>query len=237
MPAEYFPMTLGTKWIYKIDVGPAEPLYFEEVSWPLGNKHAVYATRGRYFRAAGDEKRTSFSLEMKIKQPATKQGPLEYPRGVELEILKDELGIFGEARQLYWAVANSGRYMAHLVVMHSPEEPGAPTGPWGHWGSEDGYSVRLLFFGERPGVQIGLGKDPMDKLLLEGVVQHPSFSTRGPLLHFRRSVEPNTKIKESPGYLDSGFTEDVWFAKGKGLIRLEQKVEGKTSMVWTLVEN
>jgi hypothetical protein len=34
--------------------------------------------------------------------------------------------------------------------------------------------------------------------------------------------------------LESPFREDLWFAQGKGLVRLVQTVNGETSMVWTL---
>jgi len=41
--------------------------------------------------------------------------------------------------------------------------------------------------------------------------------------------------EDETGYtLNKDFTEDTWFAKGIGLVRLEQKVEGKSSMTWIL---
>ena len=92
------------------------------------------------------------------------------------------------------------------------------------------------FLGERPGTQIGIGKDPKDKLLFHGVEDQVGFGEHGPLLHFLRSVEAPDKDDAESSELDRAFTEDYWFAKGKGLVRLEQKVEGKRSMVWTLVE-
>lgn len=37
---------------------------------------------------------------------------------------------------------------------------------------------------------------------------------------------------------DSGeeITEDMWFARHKGLVRLEQKVDGQKSMTWELAD-
>lgn len=95
--------------------------------------------------------------------------------------------------------------------------------------------MQIMFFAERPKIQVGIGKDPIDTLLFEGVE-----SCQGtPCLHFIRTVkggEMDPRVPDTPEsrYLGSGFTEDTWFAKGKGLIGLEQKVNGKTSMTWIL---
>ena len=97
--------------------------------------------------------------------------------------------------------------------------------------TDDGFAQQLLFFEQKPGVSIGFGDKPVDTLTYVGVEQSAPGYTSGPILHFRREVKDSDK-KES--VLDSGFTEDMWFAQGKGLVVLEQKVDGKTSMVWTL---
>jgi len=60
-----------------------------------------------------------------------------------------------------------------------------------------------------------------------------------PCLHFVRTVKGgkmDPRVPDTPEsrYLGNGFTEDTWFSKGKGLIALEQKVNGKTSMTWIL---
>jgi len=235
-PSDWFPTSAGTKWTYKIDVGEIEPLNYREVTWPLGNGRSItYSTRGRFRALLEDEARKTFVLEVRVKGSTTKQGPLEYPAGVELEIEKDELGIFEDAQQVFWAVAGSGRFMAHEVVTYSPDTPGAPTGAWGSWGQKEGYSMRLVFFAEKPGIEIGMGKEPRDTLLFTGVdTQVPQYEGI-PLLHFLRTVQPAQKEEgETMSYLDKGFTEDTWFAKEKGLVRLEQKVDGKTSIVCTL---
>lgn len=52
-------------------------------------------------------------------------------------------------------------------------------------------------------------------------------------LHFVRTVEPRDQIT---AYMHNGFIEDTWFAKGFGLVRLEQRINGKISMTWTLKE-
>lgn len=234
-PSDYFPTGVGAKWVYEIEVGEVDPLYYRETVWPVGEEDAwVYSTRGRFFLADGLQK--TFMLEMKVKGVAAKQGLLEYPIGVELEIEKDELGIFEGAKKVFWAVIPS-QFMAHEVVTYPSDMLGAPTSTWGAWGQEDGFSVRLVFFAEKPGVAISMGEEPKDKLLFVGVETHLPRYEGESLLYFLRTVEPaESEEGEAPSYLDNEFTEDTWFAKGKGLVRLEQRVNGETSMVWTLIQ-
>ena len=224
-PEEYFPTATGTRWEYDITLGEAEPLSFRTVSWPLGeDRAAIYATRG-LFRGTFSGESKEFKLVLRVKGPAEKQGPLQYPLSVELEIEKDELGVFEDATQIFWAITSSGRYMVTEVVTYPSDSPGAPSGSWGMWGQEEGAALRVFFFGERPGIAIGVGKDSPDKLLFDG--------PEGSQLHFVREVEAD---EDGEHYLSSGFTEDMWFEEGRGLVRLEQKVGGKASMTWELVE-
>lgn len=234
-PEDYFPTQVGLKWVYDITVGDTEPLCYNEISWPLGDKSVVYAYRGRFPPVVREGGRKRFSLIIRSKATAAKQGPLEYLQGVELEVVQDELGVFEDAKQVFWTISTGGRYMAHLVVTYDPmSTPVAPTGgPWGVWGQGDGYSMRLLFFGDRPGIQIGIGKEPTDDLLFDGPDANVEGYAGQVLLHFIRSVE-GTKGEESQSELGRAFTEEMWYAKGKGLVHLEQKVGGKTSMTWTL---
>ena len=128
-----------------------------------------------------------------------------------------------------FAASTSGRFMAHEVVTLDPSSAGAPRrNQWGTWGSEDGFTMKIYFFGASPGTQISLGET--DSLLFNGIAQVPGQSKKG--LHFTRKVRAP---KDADGsILSKAFTEDVWFVKGKGLVRLQQKVEGVVSMTWTL---
>lgn len=42
-PEDFFPTQVGLKWTYEISIGDAEPLRYNETSWPLGDKRVVYA--------------------------------------------------------------------------------------------------------------------------------------------------------------------------------------------------
>lgn len=235
-PRDYFPHQVGTEWQYDISTGPAEPLEYREVAWRVGNAVETIASRGRY-SSYFETKAHNFVLRMKVQAMVPEQGPLKYRDGVELAVLQDGLGIFENHHRIFWAVGTADRYMGNEIVTYPADSPGAPGmgGPWGGWGQEDGYSMRLVFFGDKPGIAIGLGAEAKDMIAFEGAESCDGV----PCLHFVRTVpdeKDDVKAPKSPSsdYLGRGFTEDCWFAKGKGLVRLEQKVNGRTSMTWTL---
>lgn len=240
-PADFFPTATGTYWRYEIEVsGQVTPLRYAEVSWPLGSRAVTYATRGvlyptdRLDEGLQQGEQRTFALEMRVKGPATEQGPLRYPQGVELAIDRDDLGVFSGSRQVFWAVGSSGRYMVNLVATYPPDSPGAPTGPFGTWGQEDGSAIRLIFFGDKPGIQISLVDSP-DQLLFEGLEAADGEEIE--CLTFLRTVEASEDMagpQTTP--LDKGFTEQMWFARGKGLVRLVQRVDGVQTMTWTLTK-
>ena len=97
--------------------------------------------------------------------------------------------------------------------------------------------MQIMLFADSPKTQAGIGQDPIDTLLFEGVESCQGAAC----LHFVRTVKGgkmDPRVPDTPEsrYLNNGFTEDTWFAKGRGLISLEQKVNGKTSMTWRLKE-
>lgn len=238
-PSDYFPTDTGTRWIYEIEKGEVDPLHYRVTRWPLRNgKVATTSTRGLFFRPPlGDRALKTFLLEMSVKGPASKQGPLMWPAGIELDIEKDELGFFEDAEQVFWAITFSGRFEVWTVVTYLPDTSTIVGGSWGSWGQEEGYSLRVVFFGEAPGTRIGIGEKSKDNLLFTGVDTEVPEYEGTPLIHFVRTVEPAEKEEgEDRSYHEKGFSEDMWFAKGKGLVRLEQKVDGEVSMTWTLME-
>jgi hypothetical protein len=239
-PSDFFPTAPGTRWAYEIELTDGlEPIRYEEVSWPVGGSKAVrYATRGFLGRLIGGRtvKLATYRLEMSVKGPATSQGPLQYPKGVELAIQEDEFGVFRDHKQVFWAVSESGRFMANLVVTYDPDlAPGAPGGPFGRWGQGDGSALRLILFADKPLTQIGIGEDPVDALLFLGTDANVPEHKGTECFHFVRTVKPaDNDAAKDRAHFQQGFSEDTWFARGKGLVRLEQKVNGKTSMVWRL---
>lgn len=237
-PIDYVPTKPGTVLAYKIKTGPAEPLQFNQVIWPEGDRASITSTRGRFFAVVLDstnEVKKTYFLTLRVKCLAEKQGGLSLPIGVELAVDKDDLGIYRDYKQVFLAANPRNRFMCREVVVYPPEKS-MRSGPWGSWGGEDGYSVRLVFFGDKPGIQIGFGEKPKDELLFEGIKSVPGLNARG--LHFLRTVKPAERKDgdKGSGYLDKGFEEDTYFVRGKGLVYLEQRVDGEISMTWTRVD-
>jgi hypothetical protein len=231
-------MKLGHKWAYRITIGETEPIKYAEVIRPLGSGMVVSAQRSRFLPLLGESPQRSFRLELSVKATAPAQGPLRYPEGVRIAVIKDELGVFEGVQDVFLAVSRSSRYEA-LLVTTFPPAPSSYPGSWGAWDAKSGHALRLLFFGERPYTQIGLGRDQKDALLFVGPESaSPVRGVSGPVLHFTRSVEPAEKRggDDSDGsILNQGFVEETYWGLGKGLIYLRQAIGGKTSMTWELV--
>lgn len=231
-PNSFFPAVAGTKWTYQITIGEAEPLYYREIEWPIGDGKALaYANRGRFPILLEENKPETFVLELQVKGPAEEQGILKYA-GVEMEVLRDDLGVYEEAEQLFWAFTRSGTFIAHEVVTYPPDTLWAPTSSLGGSGQENGCSLKIIFFAGETGTTISMGKEPQDELTFMGIDTNVPGFTGQPLLHFLREVKPD----EEPSEIGKGFTEDTWFALEKGMVYLVQKVEGVVSMTWKMTE-
>ncbi|MFA6535892.1 MAG: hypothetical protein WC250_01315 [Candidatus Paceibacterota bacterium] len=237
-PWDYFPTDIGHRWSYRITIPEGrDALNHRVVSWASGDKGGVRVeTRGRYLP---DKKGTksSYRLVISIKKQAPKQGPLSYPEGYEIGIDEDELGIFESTMGVFLAVSRNPRYSVDLVTTHDPSSSSAPhTGsPWGTSYNKPGFGMRVYFFGEKPGVQIGLS-DQNDAVLFDG----PEKLNGKNALKFIRKVEASKKtdfsrdIDKGTSVLDKGFEEEMYFVRGVGLAKLTQKVDGKITMTWEL---
>lgn len=234
-PQDYFLTDIGTRWTYVITIAGSgearddDPLEHKVVRWPIAEGAQVMESRGILYR--GSESNTPLKLILSVKARAPKQGPLEYPEGYEIVVERDDLGIYEYVEHIYWAISRSGRYSVNEIVMFSPNSPGAPSGGlWGSYGQEMGCWMRVKFFGDKPGTGIGLSEEN-DSLVFLGPERVGDIMC----LHFERRVEGSeVDHGEKASYLDSGFSEDMWYAKGIGLVKLVQKVNGKTTMTWTL---
>jgi hypothetical protein len=232
-PYDYFPTAVGTRWSFVITTTGVEGVYGDEplmhkvVSWPVGaNKVAKIETRGILYRK--DESKPA-RLTYSIKAKAQKQGPLQYPEGYEILIEQDDLGIYKDTENVFWAISRSDRYNVNEIVLYSPRSSGAPSGGlWGSYGQESGNGMRVSFFGSEPGTSIGLA-DEHDATLFVGQTVLNGVAC----LHFIRIVEEK-KGDDKPSYLDKKFTEDMWFGKGISLMKLVQQVGRNVTMTWVL---
>lgn len=223
-PIDYMPMKIGEILIYEITLKKGtEPLGYREIVW----QSLLYQTRIQYKGKLQVSDNNKFYLRLKIKGTASNQGPLSYPIGVELEVLSDELNIYKDVKKVFWAASKRGEFMWFETTTY-PGNKSPNKGPWGTWAAEDGYSMRLVFFGNRPGIQIGLGENATDNLLFKGIANVPG--TEDKALFFVRTVNPSNSPED--GILASGFQENLYFQKGRGLVFLEQIVNSKLTMTW-----
>ena len=137
----YFPLNIGMRWNYEI-ILKNQPLFYHIEEWPLGDQVFSYDMRGTY----GKEKKT-YSLVYEVENIADIQGPLNYPQGVKLNIIQDDLGIFKYAKEVFWAINTYSRNAAHVVKTYPAHMPGAP-----FQNVSGGYSIQLLFFIDKPGI-------------------------------------------------------------------------------------
>jgi hypothetical protein len=232
-PAEYFPFTPGLRLEYLITLGQAEPLNFEIIEWPMGgNRGMASEQRGRFLPHVRKE---AYTLILQVEGPAPQQGPFQWD-GVKVQVVEDELGIFDNVQELFWSRSRSGDFNIMEVRTYSPDSPGAPTGSWGVPGSSGGNSSRIMFFGGSPGTEMSFksGRDDSqespEKLAFLGI------DNGG--LHFVRTVKEHKRgpdESDDADVLNHGFEEHAWFVRGRGLVRLEQRVRGVPSMTWQLV--
>jgi hypothetical protein len=187
-------------------------------------------TRGRFARVLHNRSRHNFGLAYSVSTAAPSQGPLRYPGGVKLVIENDDLGIFADAENVFWAVRQQS-FEVIEVIMYPPTHGSAPRhGSWGGWGAGSGHALRPFFFAESPGVGISLGQKSPDHLIFNGFDSSKAAEWGSNVLHFVRQVEAAEKL----GELSSAFEEHTWFAYGKGLVELRQFVSGKQTMHWLL---
>ena len=232
-PADYLPFTPGLRLAYLITLGQAEPLNFEIIEWPMGgNRGMATERRGRYLPRI---KKEAYALILQIEGSAPLQGPYNWD-GVKVRVVKDELGIFDDVQELFWSRTRSGDFDVMEVRTYSPESPDTPTGSWGIPESNGGSSSRIIFFGGSPGTAKGFGsgrrgsEETAEELAFLGIDNGDLHFVRTVKEHKRESYESNDS-----DVLNQGFEEHMWFERGQGMVRLEQRVKGIPSMTWQLV--
>lgn len=156
---------------------------------------------------------------------------------MKLAVKQDDAGIFKGAYAVYYAMPLSGGFNVIQIVDYPPAKDYFPSTapPTTDIEGVRGRSQRIIFIAEKPLIKKVLSEDSSDTIRFIGIDAGLPGYVGQPLLHFRRTVE-GTKQETgvTPSELDKEFTENMWFAKGKGLVRLEQQIEGESSMLWIL---
>ena len=215
---EYFPTKPGSEWTYKIEFGEVNPQFYYITAWYRGSElqarnHQVEVFKDTYQRIHPDGCYLKIgSREIVLPNQGTGYAAV-------LNIIKDDLNIFDNSNRVVWMV----RIDKEFTIIRVVEYPGIYDSAWE---SPNVLSMQIIFFDPKIGNQ---GDEAYyasdDRLKFVGfdnnVPGYPGISS----MHFLRTVTPDK---------GKSFTEDTWFAKGIGLVRLEQKVDGKISMIWKL---
>jgi hypothetical protein len=239
---EYFPLVVGSRWVYRIETSEHRGLNFRGTIWPTGPDTL------RTLKISGSFPDTSikktFTLEFRLRNKVSDQeratedslfGDYSSRTDIfELEIIKDDLGIFDLERRVFWAVirkhAGDESPVIEQAAIYLPDISRGVITVIGA-----GWSRKALFFIDQPGAKLAHEQFPEDATVYIGIDRNVPQHENATLLRFRRTME-RREGGSSTRYEDSGFSEDFWYARNVGLVRMEQKVLGRTTVVWTLTD-
>jgi hypothetical protein len=235
------PTEVGTEWTYAIKSGNVDPLRYREIVWPMDNGKAAVYRNLEYFPvlATSSDRRKVFYLTLRVSGKPSRQGPFEYRDAVELEIVKDDLGVYEGAKQVFWLTPPG--YFENMVVYGGTEVSEVVTYPSalapGDFTQEDGFSIRYILLHQLPGTTEqhyvwGEGQNERLRSLMP-TKQFSPYEGKW-IFHYQRVVDLYEGAIESATAFPNGFVEDAWYAPAVGLVRLEQKVNNKLSMTWIL---
>jgi hypothetical protein len=228
---DYFPCEVGMTWHYKVTTGLTDPLRYWVIEWPVPGGWWLPL---REQISPGYSPDGSYALTLQVMRKTTVQVGAIYCPGVELAVLEDELGIFQGVKQLYWAFVpdTAGWTMTSLVVQVATipsswaQDPNIPI--------QDGSAFRPLVFDDT----LGMGNNYTTALNTLAELDYQYYMrTNGNTREFLRDVKDAALLEgEVWGYWDAAFTETTVYELGKGLVYLQQKVNGQVSMTWELMD-
>src|SRR3990167_3431667 len=93
--SDYFPMEIGSSWVYEIKVEPeATPMFYRETEWPVGGTRWVIGSTRGFYSSAMDSPDETFILKIKVVRHADSQASFTFHDGVELRVMEDGLGYY-----------------------------------------------------------------------------------------------------------------------------------------------
>jgi hypothetical protein len=219
---DYFPMDTGDEWTYYIRAGEVSPVTQEKVFIVQDKDIYSFPYRNIFHPVSGQ----IYVLKIRVKGPFRGGQRLN---SVDLEILKDEMGLYRDTTGIYWGMMDNpmgwGVNAMQFAASYSKDKlkerypyPELEQASLIH-------SYRQIFIWD--GYQIE--REDGESISFLGIDNNVVGYHGTPCYHFVREVPA---IKSSSGF--NAFTEHTWYVKGKGMVRLEQKINGITSMVWTL---
>lgn len=228
-PKDYCPLGIGSVWTYEITLGNTEPLYCYSTNWPVGEGVMSVRTRGRFSATTSkgfEGKR--FKLELLIVGKTPELDYFKNPNAMEVKVVKDELGVFENCEKIFW-LPGDDPFSVLQICCYPPDTPGNPTSAWSYSGGY-GTSWTPIFLG--PDLSSNLKDTP------EANIRFVEFD--GSTMHLQREVkadELNGEHHEADDILNKPFIEDRWYQEDVGLTKFEQRIDGKVSMTWELVDH
>lgn len=222
---DYFPHEIGMSWTYEITTENIHPLqywatYWEEVTLGFNTRVSV--------KPPGERPPLTHELTLRVVGEATVAVDETVYSGVELSILKDELGLYYGVDKFFWVFLPEPNNLVAMAVYVDDIFLGYDKNIALVKGTT-GCAMRPLLFdgesGEEQSLVFDWDKAPRDDLLyFDG--------SDGKTLEFTRQVAAAQEVGVD---YDRAFTEKSIFELGKGLVFLQQKVGNITSMTWELV--
>lgn len=204
----YFPMKVGSEWLYKVDVEKNGAVIYKETPYFVRREMVYPQDKGN-------------NLRIKIEKTVDKQCDSQYPDSLQLKVIEDDFGIFKYDKEIFWIQLFLSSYDTYMVNQ-------VTTVTGSYYG--DVCAEKVLFIADE--VNTGMSRSgSKDKLVYLGEDRINYKYHLIDCMHFRRTVG---KTESASGDWGKEFTEDSWYAPDKGLIRMEQKIAGRTSMVWEL---
>jgi hypothetical protein len=242
--SDFFPIEPGMEWTYQIEIEDIEPLQYILASCSSMEERETFDWRQTFLGPSQDRSKRSFLLRIRADGPVARESIPPYYADqteidvMELEIVTDELGIFENAKKVFWVtyhVEKANMSVVDELVLYDTAFDAQVCSS----GLRDGFSVRPVFY--------TAGVDTEIKPDLFGIQSQQHFQFLGftensqeppiPYLHFRRETrESDMPLPPEKAYLGKSFIEDILFDRGRGMIELQQQVNGQKSMHWTLIQ-
>jgi hypothetical protein len=219
---KYFPYSVGIIWSYTIKTGTVRPMFHENVVCTKGGKAFAKFVAAGSINTSPDK---DYSLKFSVNSPYQEDKRIG---AVEINLIKDGMGIFRYVKGMYWGLDSFNGQAAILQAYDYNISELFPVFKVPSSAGDKATAERIIFIYGKGGIEQEDSQMGTDKFSYQGTDNKVPGSEGITCLYFLRAVKPSNTQQFS------GFTEDCWFAPDKGLVRLIQKVDGKTSMTWTL---
>jgi hypothetical protein len=227
------PAEVGTSWVYAIEVGSVDPVRYQDITFPTADGQVSDANIEFLPGLAGSDSHGKvFTLALRIVAAPSQQGPFAWRHAVELTPTRDDLGIYAGASHVFWLMSggsSADKYVGTRTEVSAVETYPKESEPNGRAVSE-GVSIRFIQAGCYPGTCKKNYSADDTLTSLWPTKEFPSYEGTW-VYPYEREVAPH--LGSDPSFA-CGFVEDTWYAAKIGLVRLEQRVCGSVSMIWTL---